>query len=216
MGKLGILLAVLATLALPAPVSARTMSAQDVLTVCLTTPKDPMDVLVYFHANGWADATKADIDLLRDAVALTFFATGGSPEKGLKENGYWEKLQKFSTEILDGTSKEPWKVLHHRETGAVLILFPTTTPKIGLKCRLSVPSAPSKAQEFHPKLPAPAAPALIESTLDGHDLAVSRVTIITNSVSISQPAVDDALGAKTDISAAFMTSINYPAWAVTP
>ncbi len=217
MSKLCTLFALLAALAIPMPASARTLSAQDVLTVCLTTPKSPKDVLVYFYANGWSDIAEADRPKLRDKIALTFLATSIKPSAAtLKETEYWANLQSYAAKLMESTTQEPSFVLYHAETGAILVLLPDTKAMMGLNCFLSIPTEATKAQEFHPKLPAPSAPGVFETNLDSFNLPISRVKILTNSVSVSQPAVDEALGIKTNISAVFWTSIQYPAWAVTP
>ena len=217
MGKLGILATCLATLVLSAPAFSRTLSAQDVLTVCLTTPKDPKDVLVYFYANGWSDIAEADRPVLRDKVALTFLAASGQPsEATLKETEYWAELQSFAAKLLESKTPETSFVLYHVETSAILILMPDTKAKLGLTCLLSFPAKATNSQEFHPKLPAPTAPKVFESVTDSFNSPLSRVKIITNSVSIRQPAVDEALGIKTEISVSFYTSIQYPTWAVSP
>lgn len=217
MAKLGFLLAVFLTLAIPLPASARTLSAQDVLTVCLTTPKDPLDVLIYFRANGWSDIPETDRPKQRDKVALTFLARGLHVSAAtLKEKEYWAKLQDYASKLMESTTERPSVVLYHSESGAILILSPDKKPRMGLDCLLSIPTEATKKQEFHPKLSAPPAPEVFETKLDGFDLSLSRTKILTTSVSVSQPAVDETLGIKTDIAAVFWTSIQYPAWAVTP
>jgi hypothetical protein len=218
MVKLGVFLAVLATLALPVPASARVLSALDVLTVCLTTPKNPLDVLVYFHANGWSEISIADSVKLRDQVAMTLFAAQSQGHtEALKDKAYWAEIQVSASKLMEPAPDMAHVVLHHAETGAILILSTQKQPKVRLSCNLSIPSKAMMTQEFHPKLPVPTPPALFETSIDGFNLDhLSRVTIITTTTAISQPSVDTALDIHTDITASFYTSISYPAWAVSP
>ena len=222
MGKLGILLAVLATLALPAPVSARTLSAQDVLTVCLTTPKDPKDLLAYFYANGWADVAETDKAMLKESVALIFSATLGSgyPNDPIKKKSdtqlkFWPRAQTMAANILGPAPKNPVVVLKH-DTGAILLITSKANAMILNQCFLGVPEAATKPQEFSPKLAAPSPPALFEGKFESTDFTTTRTRILAQTVSVDPVAVERNFGIKTDITAVYYGSIQYPAWAVSP
>ena len=222
MGKLGILLAVLATLARPAPVSARTLSAQDVLTVCMTTPKDPKDVLVYFYANGWADVADADKASLKETVALIFSATNPRvyPRDPIQKQleaqlKFWPRAQTVAASVLGPTPKTPVAILKHI-TGAILLFKFEADAMILTQCFLGVPEAATKPQEFSPKLAAPSPPALFEGKLESAHLTTTRTRMLAQTVSVDPVAVERNFGIKTDITAVYYGSIQYPAWAVNP
>ena len=222
MRKLGILLAVLATLALPAPVSARTLSAQDVLTVCLTTPKDPKDLLGYFYANGWADVAESDKATPKESVALIFSATNprvysSDPlQKQLEtQMKFWPRAQIAAANVLGSALKPSYVVLKHH-TGAILLVKFEADAMILISCFLAVPEAATKPQGFSPKLAAPSPPALFEGKLESAHLKTTRTRMLAQTVSVDPVAVQRNFGIKTDITAVYYGSIQYPAWAVTP
>jgi hypothetical protein len=202
--------------------SARPFSAQDIMSVCLTTPREVEQIGAVLESLGWekveAESNAAMIADLRVAFVAAQFSfirpIFGTPmgQDEWKQN--WSTAQKFLNSDLPQNLAT---LFYHAETGAALLLTDSSkTYAKTFSCLLAVPSPVTKGASYFPKLRSPALPALSFAVVDFMHTPSSRTTMRIQSAALDPVEISKALKIETNLGAAFFSTITYPAFAVEP
>jgi hypothetical protein len=202
---------------------AQSFSAQDVMSVCVTTPQDLSQIDSILLARGWKIVTDAPSEKMLQDLRMAFVAaqyTKAQPIQGTRLNGDrwkndWLRIQTF---LAEGLRPNLNKLFYHGQSGAVL-LFSDYSTKLGLafSCLLAVPQVATTASSYFPKLIAPTAPVL--SLTIGDYLALGEIIrsqYEVQAASLDPSALSKALDIDTDVGAAFFSRVAYPKLAVLP
>ena len=216
----GLFLVFLAT-QVATPAAAEAFSAQDVMSVCVTTPRDPEEVPEILRTLGWIDVPEAEKRTYREALTvaniasyLGGFSIHGSDARPEEWKTEWQALQ---SQPGYGYIGDRGTLLRHEETGA-LLLFTDFSSKLALNyhCLLTVLQAELKRSSYFPKLRAPVAPSLSLGTTEHFSSDSVRSTFALRSSSLDTEGINKLLNIKTEVGAVFESSVKYPKMAVTP
>jgi hypothetical protein len=217
----GILLAAIFSLT-GSEAPARPFSAQDVMSVCLTTPREIQQVADILLADGWSvvsgeTTTEALLDVRVAFIAAQFsfvrpiHGTPRGPEEWLQD---WSAAQEFPQK--DRLANQTI-LLRHAESGAKLFLADRSKSSAKtISCLLAVPRAVLKDATYFPKLRSPTAPALSFSVIDFMHSESIRSSFRIISTSLDPVGISSALNVQTEVGAAFFSSVTYPVLAVEP
>jgi hypothetical protein len=202
------------------PGSASAFSAQDVLTYCQATHADPGFVRDKLRSAGWKDVEPAEAESAAISLRLAMLATWNfSTRESYSPSDWqadWATAQVNVDRYMAKLDEESSVLLIDPKTSSVILVSWTDGPAIRMHCILAVTEAATKSQSYNPRLQQPAASKGFYATLEGSDVPTSRISAISQSVSVSRPVVENELGIKTDIVAVFETRTSYPSSAVRP
>ena len=207
-------------LAVAFPGAAAAFSAQDVLTYCQATHADPGFLHDKLRSSGWTDVNPADPGPVAETLALSILATWSvrtrtsvSPSDW---QGDWATAQQNASRYLTGLGDRSSALLLDPETSSLILATWTDGPAIRMHCLLAVTEAATKSQSYHPRLQQPDDGNAFYVILEGSDVATSRISTLSLSVSLARSVVEGELGLKTDVVSVFQTMPSYPASAVRP
>lgn len=201
------------------PAAAQAFSAQDVMSVCVTTPRDPEEVPEILRTQGWIDVPEAEQGAHRESAIIAGIATGlvsssfiGVDSGPSRWKTAWQALQSKPNDVRNRDT-----LLRHDETGA-LLLFTNSSKAFALrfKCLLIVPQSELKKSSYFPKLRAPVAPSLSLGTTEHFFSDSVRSKFFLRSSSLDTEGINKLLNIKTTVGAVFESTVSYPKMAVTP
>lgn len=202
------------------PGSAAAFSAQDVLTYCQATHADPAFVRDKLRATGWIDVDPAKPETAATSFSLALLAIWNfSTRESYSPSDWqsdWAAAQESAGRYMAKLDEDKSVLLIEPKTASVILVSWTDGPAITMHCVLGVTEAAAKSSSYHPRLQRPDAGYAFYALLEGNDMPTSRISVLAQSVSVSRPIVEEALGLKTDIVAVFETRTLYPAFAVRP
>jgi hypothetical protein len=202
------------------PGTAAAFSAQDVLTYCQATHADTGFVRDKLRAAGWQDVGPAEAELAGTSLRLAMLATWNFSTRESYSPSDWQadwataqaNVSRYTAKLDEDSSV----LLIEPKTSSVILVSWIDGATIRMHCVLAVTEAAAKSQSYHPRLQQPSAGEAFYATLEGSDVPTSRISAISQSVSVSRTVVEKELGLKTDIVAVFETRTSYPASAVRP
>jgi hypothetical protein len=201
-------------------VHAENFSAQDVMTLCMTTPSDIEQIPTILQSRGWLELNQEDLAKHQDDVTIAYLAAGyfhanlygGTQVAPQSWQDAWTRLE-GSHDLREKNDR----LFGRSENGALLVFSNHSRgPVLDYRCLLAVPRDILKQSSYFPKLREPTAPAL--SLVIGEFLFSKsiRSSFRIQSASIDTDGINKLLGISATIGAAFESSMKYPMVSVSP
>lgn len=172
------------------------------------------------RAKGWIDVDPANAETAAANLSLALLATWNfSTRQSYSPSDWqsdWAGAQESVGHYMAKLDEDKSVLLIEPKTSSVILVSWTDGAAIRMHCILAVTEAAAKSSSYNPRLQKPDAGNAFYALLEGNDIPTSRISVLSQSVSIFRPIVEKELGLKTDIVAAFETRTSYPASAVRP